>query len=162
MVVGNNLKLLRKQFGKSQDEVSKSLGLNRSTYSGYENAVAQPSLDIISMISEFYNISVDSILKNDFSTFSAAQWSKITNSWKSSATGSKLRILTAQVSENNEELIEMIPAKAKAGYALGYADPEFIKDLPTIRLPFCLKTGNTEPFLYQETQCLLFLMALLS
>ena len=47
MVVGNNLKLLRKHFGKSQDEVSKSLGLNRSTYSGYENAVAQPSLEII-------------------------------------------------------------------------------------------------------------------
>ena len=69
MVVGNNLKLLRKHFGKSQDEVSKSLGLNRSTYSGYENSVAQPSLEIITMVSEFYTISVDSILKNDFSTF---------------------------------------------------------------------------------------------
>ncbi|MAA58043.1 MAG: transcriptional regulator, partial [Cryomorphaceae bacterium] len=28
----------------------------------------------------------------------------------------------------------MIPAKARAGYAAGYADPEFIKELPTIRL----------------------------
>ena len=146
MVVGNNLKLLRKHFGKSQDDVSKSLGLNRSTYSGYENAVAQPSLDIISLISEFYNISVDSILKNDFSTFSTNQWSRITNGWKSSATGSKLRILTAQVSENNEELIEMVPVKAKAGYALGYSDPEFIKELPTIRLPFLSKNRKYRTF----------------
>ena len=135
MVVGNNLKLLRKHFGKSQDEVSKSLGLNRSTYSGYENSVAQPSLEIITMVSEFYTISVDSILKNDFSTFNNNQWSRLTNSWKSSANGSKLRVLSSQVSESNEELIEMIPAKAKAGYALGYSDPEFIKELPTIRLP---------------------------
>jgi len=46
-MIGQNLKLLRKQFVKSQDEVSKALDLNRSTYSGYENAVAQPSIDII-------------------------------------------------------------------------------------------------------------------
>ena len=146
MVVGNNLKLLRKHFGKSQDEVSKSLGLNRSTYSGYENAVAQPSLEIISMISEFYNISIDAILKNDFSTFNSSQWTRITNGWKSSATGSKLRILTSQVSESNEELIEMIPVKAKAGYALGYSDPEFIKELPTIRLPFLSKNRKYRTF----------------
>ena len=73
MTVGNNLKLLRKHFGKSQDDVSKSLGLNRSTYSGYENNVAQPSLEIISMVSDYYNISVDSILKNDFSNFSVPE-----------------------------------------------------------------------------------------
>jgi len=146
MVVGNNLKLLRKHFGKSQDEVSKSLGLNRSTYSGYENSVAQPSLEIITLVSEFYTISVDSILKNDFSTFNNNQWSRLTNSWKSSANGSKLRVLSSQVSESNEELIEMIPAKAKAGYALGYSDPEFIKELPTIRLPFLSKNRKYRTF----------------
>jgi transcriptional regulator with XRE-family HTH domain len=146
MAVGNNLKLLRKQFGKSQDDVSKSLGLNRSTYSGYENSVAQPSLEIISMISDYYNISVDAILKNDFSSFSPSQWSKLSNSWKSSATGSKLRVLTAQVSEKNDELIEMIPIKARAGYALGYSDPEFIKELPTIRLPFLSKNRKYRTF----------------
>ena len=86
------------------------------------------------------------MLKNDFSTFKTNQWSRITNSWKSTATGSKLRILTSQVSESNEELIEMIPAKAKAGYALGYSDPEFIKELPTIRLPFLSKNRKYRTF----------------
>tara|TARA_Y100001978_G_C23684585_1_gene431121 strand:+ start:910 stop:1704 length:795 start_codon:yes stop_codon:yes gene_type:complete len=146
MTVGNNLKLLRKHFGKSQDDVSKSLGLNRSTYSGYENNVALPSLEIISLVSDYYNISVDSILKNDFSSFSSSQWSKLSSSWKSSAMGSKLRVLTAQVSESNDELIEMIPVKARAGYALGYSDPEFIKELPTIRLPFLSKNRKHRTF----------------
>ena len=55
-MIGDNIKLLRKKFSKSQDELSKELGLKRSTYSGYENAVAQPSIDIITSICDYYNI----------------------------------------------------------------------------------------------------------
>mgnify|MGYP001225808146 CR=1 FL=1 len=145
-MIGNNLKLLRKQFSKSQDEVSKALGLNRSTYSGYENAVAQPSLDIIMNICDYYNIPTDLLLRNDFSVFNEKQWKDIQGAWRRTAKGSGLRILTSQVSEDNDELIEMIPAKARAGYTAGYADPEFIKDLPTIRLPFLSKNRKHRTF----------------
>ena len=145
-MIGNNLKLLRKQLSKSQDEVSKALGLNRSTYSGYENAVAQPSLDIITSICDYYNIAADVLLRNDFSTYTEKQWENIHGAWKQTAKGSGLRILTSQVSDDNEELIEMIPAKARAGYAAGYADPEFIKELPTIRLPFLSKNRKHRTF----------------
>ena len=93
-MIGNNLKLLRKQFSKSQDEVSKALGLNRSTYSGYENAVAQPSLDIITSICDYYNIATDVLLRNDFSAFTEKQWKGIQGAWKHTAKGSGLRILT--------------------------------------------------------------------
>ena len=159
-MIGNNLKLLRKQLSKSQDEVSKALGLNRSTYSGYENAVAQPSLDIITSICDYYNIAADILLRNDFSTYTEKQWKNIHGAWKQTAKGSGLRILTSQVSDDNEELIEMIPSKARAGYAAGYADPEFIKELPTIRLPFYPKTGSTARFLSQEILCLPLQMVL--
>lgn len=145
-MIGNNLKLLRKQFSKSQDEISKALGLKRSTYSGYENAVAQPSLDIVTNICDYYSISTDTILRNDLATFSENQWKGLQRSWKQTAKGSGLRILSAQVSENNDELIEMIPVKATAGYAAGYADPEFIKELPTIRLPFLSKNRKHRTF----------------
>ena len=77
-MIGKNLKLLRKQFVKSQDEVSKALDLNRSTYSGYENAVAQPSIDIITKICDYYNIATDVLLRNDFSTYTEKQW----NDWE--------------------------------------------------------------------------------
>ena len=36
MVLGNNMKLLRKHKKKSQEEVAADLGLTRSSYSGYE------------------------------------------------------------------------------------------------------------------------------
>ena len=51
-------------------------------------------------------------------------------------TGQKLRVLATTVDRNNEENIELVPEKAKAGYARGFADPEFIGDLPVFRLPF--------------------------
>jgi len=47
MVVGNNLKLLRKLAQKSQEEVAAALGLTRSSYSGYENGIAEPGIDTI-------------------------------------------------------------------------------------------------------------------
>jgi transcriptional regulator with XRE-family HTH domain len=145
-MIGNNLKLLRKQFSKSQDDISKKLGLNRSTYSGYENAVAQPGLELITRICDYYNISVDTLLRNDFSTYDDKNWKSLQGAWKQNAKGTGLRILTSQVSDNNDELIEMIPAKAKAGYTSGYADPEFIKELPTIRLPFLSKNRKHRTF----------------
>lgn len=39
------------------------------------------------------------------------------------------------INENNNEVITIVPAKAAAGYLNGYADPEYIETLPTIRLP---------------------------
>src|SRR5204863_2002257 len=49
--------------------------------------------------------------------------------------GTKLRILATTVDSKNKENIEVVPLKAKAGYKSGYADPEFIKGLPTFQLP---------------------------
>jgi len=39
------------------------------------------------------------------------------------------------VNENERELISLVPVKASAGYLNGYADPEYVETLPTIRLP---------------------------
>ena len=41
MKLGNNLKLIRKSKKKSQEEVASDLGLTRSSYSGYENEIAE-------------------------------------------------------------------------------------------------------------------------
>lgn len=39
------------------------------------------------------------------------------------------------VNQDQKELITMVPHKAAAGYLNGYADPEYIENLPTISLP---------------------------
>ena len=45
-------------------------------------------------------------------------------------------MLATSVSADNEENVEVVPAAARAGYAAGYADPEFIASLPHMSLPF--------------------------
>lgn len=43
------------------------------------------------------------------------------------------RVVT--VTEKNEEIISLVNVKAAAGYLNGYADPEYIESLPTMRVP---------------------------
>ena len=56
MKIGDNLKLLRKRAGKSQEDVANDLGFNRSTYSGYENGVAQPNIENLIALSKYYEL----------------------------------------------------------------------------------------------------------
>ena len=54
--IGENLKLLRKYRKISQEELANELGLTRSSYSGYENGVAEPNLENLIKFSNFFNI----------------------------------------------------------------------------------------------------------
>jgi transcriptional regulator with XRE-family HTH domain len=63
--IGPNIRYLRRRKGLTQDWASNQLDMPRSTLSGYENGVAQPPLDMIIKISEYFEISVDSLLKLD-------------------------------------------------------------------------------------------------
>ncbi len=146
MSVGANLKLIRKFKKMSQEEVASSLGLTRSTYSGYENGVAQPSIESLIAVSEFHNIPIDDLVKKDFSTFTEVDWSRIEKGLYTDVKGQQLRVLTTVVDANNEELIELIPVKASAGYTSGYADPDYIKVLPTFNLPFLSKDRKYRSF----------------
>lgn len=78
MVVGENLKVLRKRKRKSQEEVAMDLGFNRSTYSGYENNIAQPNLENLLMISKYYDVSIESLLCENFGDYSESDWQKRT------------------------------------------------------------------------------------
>lgn len=145
MQIGNNLKILRKHFGNSQEEMASLLKLTRSSYSGYENNVAEPNISTLILLSEIYSISLDIILKKDLSQISESELD-FHLSEQMDLTGSNLRILTTTINENNEELIEMIPEKARAGYSLGYSDPEYLKILPTFSLPFLSKDRKYRSF----------------
>ncbi len=47
------------------------------------------------------------------------------------------------VNEQQEEKISLVPVKATAGYLNGYADPEFIEQLPNFNLPFSQLSQGT-------------------
>jgi len=146
MFIASNLKLLRKRSGKSQEELAQALGLNRSTYSGYENEVAQPSIEMLVSISQFHKVTLDELIAKDFSSYTETDWASMENHWKSGAKGTQLRILTTVVNSDNEEEVELIPEKVRAGYVSGYADPEYMKELPTLKLPFLSKNRKYRAF----------------
>jgi transcriptional regulator with XRE-family HTH domain len=136
MYFTSNIKFLRKRRGRTQDDVAVALNLKRSTLSGYENGVAQPGIDILVSFSRYFNLSIDTMLKINIPDLSESQLGELERGYDAYIKGSNLRVLATTVNSDNLENIELVPEKAKAGYATGYADPEFIGELPRFRLPF--------------------------
>ena len=136
MYFTSNIKILRKRKGRTQDDVAFALNLKRSTLSGYENGVAPPGIEILIAFSGYFNMSIDTILKMDMSKLSESQLGELERGYDAYIKGSNLRVLTTTVNTENTENIELVPEKAKAGYTTGYADPEYIGELPVFRLPF--------------------------
>lgn len=146
MHFNSNIKLLRKRRGRTQDEVANFLNMKRSTLGGYESNVAKPSIESLIVFSDYFNISIDTLVKIDLLKLSESQLSEIERGYDVFVTGSRIRVLATTVNNQNEENIELVPEKAKAGYTRGFADPEYIKDLPVFNLPFLSKEKKYRTF----------------
>jgi transcriptional regulator with XRE-family HTH domain len=146
MYFHSNIKLLRKRRGRTQDDVAFAMGLKRSTYSGYENRIAEPGIEQLLAFSKFFNVSIDTLVKVDLGTVSESQLSQLEKGYDIFISGGKLRVLATTVDSRNNENIELVPEKAKAGYRSGFADPEFIRALPVFQLPFLSKERKYRTF----------------
>jgi len=133
---GNNIQLLRKRKRISQAELAEELNIKRSSLSGYELGNSEPNFETLLAFSTFFRISIDKLLKVDLMRVSDLYLSQLEQGIDIDISGGKLRVLTTTVDSSNEENIELVPVKAKAGYTAGYGDPDFIKVLPTFQLPF--------------------------
>ncbi|MCK5781747.1 MAG: helix-turn-helix transcriptional regulator [Flavobacteriales bacterium] len=131
-----NIKLLRKRKHLSQGAVAEKLGLTRSSLSGYENSTAQAPYIVLENLSNFYNISIDIILKKDLSKLPGKSLSKMEISGNYDIQGNKLRTLVTSSSDNTESNAEIVPIQAMEVYPVNFNDPDFIKDLPLMKLPF--------------------------
>lgn len=136
MYFASNIKFLRKRRDRTQNDVAAALNLKRSTLSGYENGVAQPGIDVLISFSGYFNMSIDTLLKIDMTRLSESQLGELERGYDAYVKGSNLRVLTTTVNAENRENIELVAEKAKAGYTTGYADPEYIGELPVFSLPF--------------------------
>ena len=146
MYFHSNIKMLRKRRHKTQDDVAERLQMKRSTLSGYENRVAQPGIDILTTFSNYYQIAIDTLIKTDLERLSETQLRQLENGEDVFLRGGNLRILASTVDSNNEENIELVQEKAKAGYTNGFADPDFISALPVFQLPFLSKEKKYRTF----------------
>jgi transcriptional regulator with XRE-family HTH domain len=146
MFLSSNIKFLRKRMERTQDDVASSLDMKRSTLSGYENGIAQPAMEALIAFSNYFNIAIDTLIRVDLSKLPESQMRQLERGYDVFLTGSNLRVLTTTVGNDNEENIELVSEKAKAGYKSGFADPEYISVLPTFRLPFLSKQKKYRTF----------------
>ena len=131
-----NIKHLRSLKGFSQERFAQELGWTRSMVGSYEEGRSEPPIDRLIDISDYFRLPIDILVKNDLSQAKDTSFMQI---------GNQRLLFPISVDENDNELIEIIPTKASAGYLAGYADPEYIEQLQKIKLPF-LPTGTHRAF----------------
>jgi len=118
-LAGQNLKYLRKLRGFTQEEFAGKLNIKRSLLGAYEEERAEPRLEVLEAVSDWFKVSLDDLLRRDLTEVKGNYLNK--------------RRMQKMNAENN--LISFVPVKAAAGYLAGYADEEFIDELNTFTLP---------------------------
>lgn len=146
MEFSRNIKFLRKRKKLTQQKAAEAMDLKRPTLNNYENAVSQPTITALFTLSKFFNISIDTLLKVNIESLSEAQIQQLERGEDPFIKGSNLRVLATTIDSKNNENIEMVPEKAKAGYATGFSDPEFLSELPVFQLPFLSKQKKYRSF----------------
>lgn len=76
MNIGEQINSLRKKNGLSQDEFAEIFHISRQTVSNWENCKSYPDLEMIIQISNYFEISVDELLKHDSSTVKKIDFQK--------------------------------------------------------------------------------------
>ena len=66
-MIGRTLKLLRKRYGYTQDDLAKKIGTAPSTISMYEQEKREPDLDTINKIAKLFGVSIDYLFGNEVS-----------------------------------------------------------------------------------------------
>jgi phage repressor protein C with HTH and peptisase S24 domain len=89
---------------------------------------------------------VDNLLKADLEKVPESLLGEMERSQDIDLSGRKLRILATTVNENNEDNVELVPVKARAGYTAGYSDPDYIKVLQSFNMPFLDRSRKYRTF----------------
>jgi transcriptional regulator with XRE-family HTH domain len=134
--ISSNIRFLRQLKGLSQEQLADELKITRSRIGGYEEARNEPPIDLLIRLSEYFHIAIDALVRGDLKKTNLDGLMKV----------GKNRILFPILLDNDgNDMVELIPLKASAGYLKGYADPEYIEKLPQMKLPF-LPTGKHRAF----------------
>lgn len=131
-----NIKFLRERKKLSQESLAAQLGLTRAKLAAIEAGnTKSPQPEDYLNFSEFFKISIDTLLKIDLSRLGELKLRELEAGNDVYIRGGNLRVLAISVDRSNNENVEYVPVKAKAGYMAGYNDPEFIATLPKYSLP---------------------------
>ena len=133
-MIGENIQYLRKKNKLSQQALAESLNIPRTTLGDYERGNTEPNIALLLKLSECFNVSLEDLIKNDLKL----EQYEIAHS-------DNFKILAISTDEYNRGNIELVDTKAEAGYLDSYQNPEYIKDLPKMKLPH-LDSGTYRGF----------------
>lgn len=134
--IAKNIRHLRSLKKLSQEGLAEELNVTRSRIGSYEESRSAPTIELLLKLSDYFKIPIDILLRKDLTKAKDFSFIELNNQ----------RVLfPITVDSGNENLIEVVPVKASAGYLSGYDDPEYIEQLQKIKLPF-LPTGKHRAF----------------
>lgn len=134
--IASNIRFLRQLKGLSQEQLADELKVTRSRIGGYEEARNEPPIDLLIRLSEYFHIAVDALIRGDLQKTNLDGLMKV---------GKNRILFPILLDQDGNDMVELIPVKAQAGYLRGYSDPEYIERLPKMKLPF-LPTGKHRAF----------------
>ena len=143
---GSNIKLLRKRKNRTQNEVATALEIKRTTVNALENSISQPTVSHLQAFSKYFGIAIDTLININLNKLSESQFTDLHNGFDVFIRGTKLRVIATTVDAENNDNIEFVNEKAKAGYVTSFADPEYIGNLPVFQLPFLSKEKKYRAF----------------
>ncbi|NQY66492.1 MAG: LexA family transcriptional regulator [Flavobacteriales bacterium] len=135
--LSKNIGYLRKEKGLTQEQFADELKITRSRVGSYEEGRSEPSVITLLELSQFFNLPIDAIIQNDLTKSNNSSFIDI---------GNHRVLFPILVDDNNDNIIEVVPLAASAGYLKGYSDPEYITQLDKIKLPF-VTNGKHRAFL---------------
>lgn len=141
-IISENIKHLRKLRGWTQGDFADQIDIKRSLVGAYEEGRADPRLNNLMNMAKLFGLSVDQLLSTDFTGKSLEQIDQL----KADGSVKGFKVLSISVDTNDEEMIDLIPQKASAGYLNGYADPSYLQVLPKFRLPNLPKNATYRAF----------------
>jgi transcriptional regulator with XRE-family HTH domain len=134
-IFSDNLRYLRVKSGMTQQKIADELKIPRERYAKYEGTT-DPPLDCLQKISRYFHVSIDLLLSFDIRRVPYENLLQLEEN---------RILLPITVDSDGENKIEIVTAKARAGYLTGYGDPEFVENLQRISLPF-LSNGKYRAF----------------
>ena len=132
----DNIRHLRVKKDVSQEIVAEGLSITRDSLAKYEQGKSQPPYETLIKLSHYYHVSIDLLLTADIR--------KVDIDGLMLLDDNRI-LLPIQVDKEGENVIEIVPHKAKAGYLTGYSDPEYIENLQSVSMPM-LKGGKFRSF----------------
>ena len=125
--IAKNIRYLRSQKGLSQEALADELKITRARLGSYEESRSEPNIEILIKLSNYFQVAIDALVKGDLTK---------TNSKNLIQIGNNRLLFPVYIDKEENEMVEIVPAKASAGYLNGYSDPEYFERLQKMNLPF--------------------------